>query len=141
MVEDSRHHIARRGGELRGASFVAVFALFAAAFYQHRFFGPPEMVNLADYLPGVVFLTCVIMSYGRFTKAALLVWLLLSAIAVIAMFYQSSWGDSMADGPENARRVYFSYGYLSDWLFASGASILLAMSLVLVATEWNRQAR
>jgi hypothetical protein len=124
--------------ELRGIGFGAVLALAAGAVSRSYFFGGFSLGTVADYVPAVVILICLILSYGRHRKAALIAWLLLSIVTLAAVLSEREWGEVFLHGAELHRRRLHGYSYLSDWLFAFGSSISLAVSIILICTDWNR---
>jgi hypothetical protein len=133
-----RRGVASFGGELRGVAFVAVLALAAAGTAHTYYFGHFGIDSFPNYVPAATVLICLLFSYGKYARAALVTCFLTSLLVSAAYLFANSGGNSLTDVGEVAAREFHRYSYLSEWLFAFGSCISLVVSVILLCTHWSR---
>ena len=126
---------------VRGAAWVAVAAIYASAICMYlalpgRFQGIEY--NFIGLVPGTFFLLCLAASRGTYRKPALIAWMLLALVNLVASLAQDAWGENAIDLSEPFGSRYRGYTFLSDGLFAFGCLVLLVTGILLIWKEWKR---
>lgn len=117
---------------LQGAAWVATIALFCSGYYGIRAFPGPidlEPAHLIYFMPFLLVLTCLSLSYGRRSTPGWVALLILSALGTSSIFSEH-WGSTIIHAGEQAALRYYAYIFSSEALLAFGSFILLVGSLV-----------